>query len=350
MSERVRRALHFNVLLGALAACADEDLSPNEVVPAASGGSSAGGESADSSGAAGHAGVSPVYPPPIEPDAVRVVVLGDAGTGSADQFKVGQAMGAVCASHGGCSLALYLGDNIYPVGVSSTADPQLQTKFEDVYADLDFPFQVLLGNHDYGGGFDLARAQAQVDYSAFSSKWSMPGRYYSFSLVGVSPGSSPLVEFFMLDTQHLVVTGDPEQTAWAESAMAASSARWKIAAGHHPYKSNGSHGNAGQFDNVSGNGVAFQTLVQSSMCDRIDLYLGAHDHNRQWLAPECGVEFTVSGAGATVRSLPGDNPTLFENSEDLGFLFLQLSERRILGTFYDADGFPQFTRAIEKTR
>jgi tartrate-resistant acid phosphatase type 5 len=41
-------------------------------------------------------------------------------------------------------------DNFYDEGVDSLDDEQFQTKFELPYADIDFPFWVVLGNHDYG--------------------------------------------------------------------------------------------------------------------------------------------------------------------------------------------------------
>jgi hypothetical protein len=92
---------------------------------------------------------------------------------AAGQRAVAAAMGDVCARRG-CDLILYLGDNFYPTGVTSTTDAQWTTKFEDVYVapSLAVPFWPVLGNHDYGLVYDASRAQAQVDYSASSSRWS----------------------------------------------------------------------------------------------------------------------------------------------------------------------------------
>ena len=190
----------------------------------------------------------------------------------------------------------------------------------------------------------MMRAQAQVDYTGFSDKWAMPERYYAFS----SPIPEVSVAFFMLDTQYLVQTGEVEQAEWLDAAVKESKATWKIASGHHPYISNGYHGNAGVFDGTKGSGMPLKTLVDASLCDNADLYLSGHDHNRQWFPPICGVEFIVSGAGASVRSLPGENPVLFQDEDRMGFLLLQITNERLVGTFYDEDALPQFTRTISK--
>lgn len=343
----MRSRLFASLLLGGFfMGCQSEQLDPLEDPPSGSDspGATQSGPSTGTPSSAGPGGGGSIDPPPTEPNALRVIVLGDAGYGNTSQLKVAEAIASVCESHDGCHLALYLGDNIYPSGVTSVSDEQLQTKFEDMYFELPFPFYVVLGNHDYGGGLDMTRAQAQVDYTGFSDKWSMPERYYAFS----SPIPDVDAAFFMMDTQNLLMTGDVEQADWIHQEVQNSTATWKIVSGHHPYLSNGFHGNAGAYDGVQGGGDVLKTIVDTSLCDRIDLHLSGHDHNRQWFPPTCGVEFIVSGAGASVRSLPGKNPPLFQDEDRMGFLLLQLTNERLVGTFYDEDALPQFTRTIVK--
>src|SRR5260221_14717850 len=76
---------------------------------------------------------------------VRFIAFGDAGAGTGAQYAVAQAMKEVCAALG-CDFAVMLGDNIYPDGVHSPRDLQFETKFEDPYEELNFPFFVALGN------------------------------------------------------------------------------------------------------------------------------------------------------------------------------------------------------------
>jgi len=93
--------------------------------------------------------IYPLDQPP--PPSMAFVALGDTGRGSADQWNVAHAMEAFCRQRG-CDFALLLGDNIYDSGASSESDPQFQSKFEQPYAGLHFPFYPVLGNHDYGAG------------------------------------------------------------------------------------------------------------------------------------------------------------------------------------------------------
>ena len=65
-----------------------------------------------------------------------------------------------------------------------------QSKFEEPYEDIDFPFYISLGNHDYGGdcgitdcggiGNEFERSEAQIAYSDISDKWILPDVYYTF--------------------------------------------------------------------------------------------------------------------------------------------------------------------------
>ncbi|MBI2383026.1 MAG: metallophosphoesterase, partial [Gammaproteobacteria bacterium] len=206
--------------------------------------------------------------PPSSPrtdGAVQFVAFGDAGTGSENQIAVGRAMGSLCAERG-CDFALELGDNFYASGVGSVDDAQFQSKFEIPYKTLNVPVYLTLGNHDNsrgpGEGSDNARGDYQVDYHYLagrtSNKWNMPARYYSFT--APLAATAPLAEFYSLDSNPLTsIVADPdptwnyltyrtEQQDWLAQKLKESRAAWKIAFSHHPYLSNGVHGNAGSFD------------------------------------------------------------------------------------------------------
>ncbi len=109
---------------------------------------------------------------PAEPTAVRFVAIGDAGEGNLAQYEVGDAVAEVCAARG-CDFALYLGDNFYDSGVSDVDDELFRSRFELPYAKVDFPFYVVLGNHDLGFdgiGLELWKAPIYVEYTARSAK------------------------------------------------------------------------------------------------------------------------------------------------------------------------------------
>lgn len=99
---------------------------------------------------------------------VRFIAIGDSGTGKDGQYKVADAMQAVCEQRG-CEFAIGLGDNIYESGVDGVNDIQFDTKFEDPYKNIDFPFYMALGNHDNtwiigGDGADNDKGEIQVEY------------------------------------------------------------------------------------------------------------------------------------------------------------------------------------------
>ena len=265
---------------------------------------------------------------------VRFIAMGDGGVGNQTQYAVAKAVQTVCAERG-CDFVLYLGDNFYNDGVNSVDDAQFQSKFEEPYAELNLTFHVVLGNHDYGElSLSDAKAQHEVEYSERSAKWSMPARHYAFV--------QEHVQFYALDTNEVMVWDRPEQKTWLDRQRAASTADWNIAFGHHPYLSNGQHGNAGTYEGTPyipiASGQSMKAFMESSVCGQMDLYLCGHDHNRQWLEDQCGTTFIVSGAAAKTSALVGrGTPTRFEDDRKAGFLWVEIEGNTLTGVFYDQD-------------
>ncbi len=277
---------------------------------------------------------------------VRFVAFGDAGKGNQGQTDVANAIAAKCAADG-CDFVQLLGDNIYDSGVDGTDDPQWQSKFEVPYANINLPFYVALGNHDYGGdgaGWEFDKGQHSVDYTAVSSKWEMPAKYFR--------RTQAHAEFFVLDTNMAMFDQADDQYADLPQWFAESTATWKIAFGHHPYLSNGPHGNAGEYEGIPGipivSGQGVKDLMDDVVCGNADVYICGHDHDMQWLQGQCnGTELIVSGAGAASTELEGDNPTHFE-SEALGFLYVRIEGDSFTGQFIGTDGSVLFERTITK--
>ncbi len=305
---------------------------------------------------------------------VSFVSFGDAGqqsqSGPGAQTAVGDAMAQVCAQRG-CDFALELGDNIYLSGVDSVEDEQWQTKFELPYANFDYPIFAALGNHDNshgpGEGSGNSRGDFQVDYhySGKSKKWNMPARYYNFTWPRES--DAPLAEFFALDSNPLTaimpdpdprwnfITYGQEQQDWFSQALDASVAPWKIAFAHHPYLSNGLHGNAGRYDGipealpVTATGRPWKDFLEDTVCAKgVDILFQGHDHDLEWIKPveSCGrTHFIVSGAGEAPRAF-GDaqrNATYWQQDMELGFFWFRLEPDRLIGAAYvlDAENQPQ---------
>lgn len=314
------------------------------------GGGNAGGAGGGSGGGAAGGGAGggdiDAGSPPDAGVIVRFIAVGDTGKQSVDQQAVADAMTAKCAADG-CDFVVMLGDNIYPSGCSSTTDPQWQDKFETQYAALNVPFYAVLGNHDYGGdgaGTEFSKGQVQVDYSNVSTKWKMPAKFYR-----MTHGD---VEFFAGDSNMQMFHSDDDQRAAFPLWLSQSTAKWKIYLSHHPYKSNGPHGNAGSYDGASFvyivNGKGVRDFYDDILCGRVDVALAGHDHSRQWLTDKCqNTELIVSGAGGSTTTIKGSQPVHYQ-SATVGFVYFTIQGNKLTGEFVNAQGTSEYTRTITK--
>ena len=311
--------------------------------PASTGepGSSSGGSSGGSSSSSGGSSSSSSGGEALiqETQGVRFVGFGDAGEGNEAQQYVANAAEVVCEERG-CDFALMLGDNFYDVGVTSAMDQQFIDKFENVYDGLDMPFYVILGNHDYGQlANDWDRGEYQIEYSDYSDKWTMPHYWYTFT------SESGGTQFLAFDTSRMMWHHDVgDQRDWIEAELAASISQWKVAFAHHPYISNGEHGNAGNYEGFPGlplvSGTDVKDFIDDFICGNAQVYLSGHDHNRQAFDPVCGTYFFVAGAASKTTDFAyrDDNPTVWGDDTREGFIWIEIIDDAMTAAFYDLDG------------
>lgn len=223
-------------------------------------------------------------PPLPDGPSLRVLVLGDFGTGGEGQHEVSRAIAETHAS-APPHFVLTVGDNFYPRGVASVEDPLWGTVFEEVYSG-DFwrtlIFFASLGNHDVEGN-----ERAQIDYSDQSARWAMPGNYYTFRR---ALPSGDTVRFLALDTNILDRGGDraESQLEWLDSVLEGSRDRWVLAYGHHPLVSGGWHRPSRRV----------REYLLPRFQGRIPLFLSGHNHSTELLRTPEGVFQGVCGGGA----------------------------------------------------
>lgn len=286
------------------------------------------------------------------PNEVRFVAIGDTGKGNDGQRRVGAAIAEHCKT-AGCDFVVLLGDNFYPSGVSSTSDPQWQSAFVVPYASVDAPFYAVLGNHDYGGngaGTNFLLGNHQVAYSKVNPKWRMPNHHYHWRLGEV--------EFFAADTNRSMFGLDAAERTDFTNWLSSSTAKWKIVFGHHPYKSSGPHGNAGNYDGLAlvpiADGTGVKSFLEDVFCGRVDFYFSGHDHNIQWLESTCSkpgapleTQLVISGGGAATNPISQPLPAHYQ-SDELGFVYVVIHDNTLTASFHDSTGIQRYTRTVAK--
>jgi hypothetical protein len=209
-----------------------------------------------------------------------------------------------------------LGDNIYTAGRSA----YFKSRYDDVYAPVmarGATFHAALGNHDVAfcraGKTPLAAdrdayvwrtARCDVEEQLAHAPFGYVGKNRYYSVVG---GSAPddLVAVFVLDSNTLgrrqskLPSGseDRAQLAWLEAGLAASRARWKVVAMHHPVHTPRARGG---FFGLGGHTRDERLEAQlAPIFERhgVAAVFAGHNHFYARMAPRNGVRYFVSGGG-----------------------------------------------------
>lgn len=220
-------------------------------------------------------------------DRLRFVALGDAGKpGDAEsvQGRVASRVREACAAGFGdpatpaCAFSLLVGDNLYPAGIGNDDD---RRKLAAIIESYGLPAYLVLGNHDWGPVRPtIGRARQELAWIYETENVYGNAHFYDFR-------AGP-AHLWAIDTNYLVrrkeAAAELAPSEWVQ-AIGQTAARWRIAVGHHPYLSNGSHGNAGSYRDlriVNWRGREFKTFFDDYVLGNVDLYLAGHDHNLQF--------------------------------------------------------------------
>jgi tartrate-resistant acid phosphatase type 5 len=243
------------------------------------------------------------------PDAHHLFAIGDWGEGGSQcqQRAVARAMQDYAAKHGiRVETILLLGDNWYGSLSGGARSTRWKEQFEEMYPAGVFPGKcfAVLGNHDYENRPD-SKAEAQLEYAASgNSRWTMPGKWYSFSF----PDRDPLIRWIVLDSNfphrgflfHTPTMTREEQEAqdsWLRKEIGQpSKALYTAVIAHHPVFSNGDHGDTPSLIKD------WEPLLREQ---KVHLYMSGHDHDLQHLEFEASpTSYVISGGGgAKLRNL-----------------------------------------------
>src|SRR6185437_9132833 len=176
---------------------------------------------------------------------VNLLAMGDWGSNDKGQAAVAADMGKYIQSQTAPFDGMLLaGDNFYVPLEDGIRDAKWNKMFENLYdpAIFKFPFYVALGNHDYlADRFMIEFAYAQANPQ---SRWKMPARWYRLDL----PRENPIVTVLVLDSNQpwLGELGWNAELKWLQAETAKPrTTKWLISVCHHPFVSNGDHGDNG---------------------------------------------------------------------------------------------------------
>src|SRR5262245_39789512 len=200
---------------------------------------------------------------------VRFAVLGDTGTGDANQVRVAETLWNYYVQGNRFKFILLLGDNLY-AGLESARDYERQfTVPYKRFLDARIQFHATLGNHD------LATQDAFKPFG-------MGGRpYYSFK-----EGNA---KFVALNSNE---PADAEQLAWLDGQFAGWDG-WRICFFHHPPYSSGVH--ADESEQIR------QVLEGPLVRNKVNAVFSGHEHFYERSKPQKGIQYFIDGSSARLR-------------------------------------------------
>ena len=307
-------------------------------------------------------------PAPDSDRSSRIWVLGDAGTGTADQTRVRDAYyNFTGATH--TDLWLQLGDNAYENG----SDAEYQAKLFDVYADMlrKSVTWSTIGNHDTAGSSSPPASLPYFQMFNFPTTAQAGGvasgskNYYSFDYGNI--------HFISLDSMASSRDAGSAMLNWLQSDLAANTKQWTIAFWHHPPYSKGTHDSDDDIESIEMRQNALPILENFG----VDLVLSGHSHNyeRSYLidghygasssftnamkknggsgrptesgayskplgpSSRQGAVYTVAGSSGKVESGGALNhPAMFVSLRELGSVVIDASATRLDVTFLGDTG------------
>jgi len=243
--------------------------------------------------------------------AVRIAIVGDIGNGTE---AVARGIARV-NREAPIEAVITTGDNIYPCGVKSMTDPRW--KVLEPLSRLGIPIRPVLGNHDYCG-------DPSAEVGAPLHNWQFPAREYVVKTV--------FADFAMLDTNRYAAGRAPPPDV--AKLLAGSTARWRIAVGHHPLLSSGYHGRFSRAEHAR-----MTAMIPAMQKAGVDLYICGHDHHLELI--DGNPRMLISGAGSDpIPPILRHANTIWANEGPpyRGFAILEITNDSISIRFYDADG------------
>jgi tartrate-resistant acid phosphatase type 5 len=240
-----------------------------------------------------------------------------------------------------------------PHGLKHSNDYLFDKSFKQIYTASELrsvPWHAVMGNHDYGDGYSKCdknkggSCKCGCEPQLWGNLAGRDGRWRGERGTTKEFGDG-LVELFFIDTSPFIDSyqgqswaycqrGGIRQQSWdwqrkeLRKSLKGSNARWKIAIGHHPLRSNGKHGDSRDLKNrlepvLAENGVR--------------AYFAGHDHNLEHVdASDRGIQVFVSGSGGDIGYFKGKSRSKFQDKGP-GFAAVKIMQDRMEVRYYTVD-------------
>ena len=247
--------------------------------------------------------------------------------------QISAAMKHHCNNVQVCDFGVMVGDNIYPSGATFGADgfddaERFKKTLSDPFGNIvespaSYLTYVTLGNHDWETSREAGFAQ--IEFLQKAAEFYIDAPYYTVK----PPAGNGDIELFVLDTNMILAAttvyedylnddgseavtdevslpnyytepltdADKAQPQWLESALQASTAKWKFVIAHHPvWSSSGS-----KFEQAR----ALRKVLLPAMCRYADAYIVGHDHTLEIHTDNCEAALGKATAEPLVQIISG---------------------------------------------
>ena len=239
-------------------------------------------------------------------DTVAFAVIGDAGTGGRDRYRIAEDM-AESFSQRPFRFLLTTGDNVYFGDVVERASEVIDRPYGPLF-DAGVEFRPALGNHDLDEQADMPEVLAALGMSE---------RYYRFT-------SGP-VDFFAVDSNRL----DGDQRRWLMEGLSCSENKWQVVYLHHPLYSSGKHGS---------DTALRESIEPVLVAGGADIVFAGHDHNYERTTPQHGIVHVVTGGGGAHIRPVGTSDFTAVSEADHHFVFARVANGTMQVTAFEAGG------------
>lgn len=225
-----------------------------------------------------------------EEEEVKLCFTGDMGKGDEHQQAIADAL-----EQEQCHRIFFLGDLVYPKGINSIDDEQLQDRFLKFYEPLldkdpDLYINLVLGNHDHKG--DPA---AWKKISQKHERFFFPGYWYMIDYGGLCMVALDTSFYYYLSE----VSELTEQTRWIQSLQSRlKDCDVKVAMTHHPFKGRGFDSE----DDWEGSSGALKMFLDNYVIGVFDVHIAGHVHVVVDDGKDEGTKMLISGAGGETRA------------------------------------------------